>query len=96
MSVADAMDDLEKRRAGLSSRPLMSIIEVDLLPLIHVADRLREAASLIERDGTPSQVGPSPDELRSWANMIRQDAATGGFFFMVGASAVGGPHPITG
>lgn len=71
-SVADAIDNLEVMREARPSTAgfLAAVIEKDLLPAIDIAGRLREAAAKIDVDGTPSQVGPVPAELRAWADLI--------------------------
>ncbi len=72
-SVADGIDALEEiaTEHPAVANLLRGVIEVHLLPAVAVADDLRAGAARIEVDGTPSQVGPSADELRVWADTIR-------------------------
>lgn len=74
MSVADAIDKIEDViiRYPVSAVALSAIIRTDLLPLMRIASDMREASASIDADGTPSQVGPSAADLRSWADMLRQ------------------------
>ena len=72
-SVADGIDALEEIA---SDHPAVEAlirhtIATHLLPAMRVAMDLRDAAAKVETDGTPSQVGPSADELRSLADVLQ-------------------------
>lgn len=73
-SVADGIDALEALASDMyrGQRAAVGTIIADhLLPAISVADAMREAAARIDADGTQSQVGPSAEELRAWADLLR-------------------------
>lgn len=75
MSLADGIDALEEMRVLYPdiSNVLGSIIRAHLLPVVIVSDHLIEAAARIDADGTPSQVGPTSQEARAWAKLIKPD-----------------------
>lgn len=73
-SVADGIDELERLRGEMyrgQGATIGGIIAEHLLPVMTVADAMREAAARIESDGTPSQIGPTADDLRRWADVIK-------------------------
>lgn len=73
-SIADGIDRLEELSGEMfrgQGAVVAAIISEHLLPAMAIADAMREAAARIDADGTPSQVGPSADDLRAWADLIR-------------------------
>lgn len=73
-SIADGIDRLEELSGEMfrgQGAVVTAIISEHLLPVMAVADAMREAAARIDTDGTPSQVGPSAGDLRAWADMLR-------------------------